>query len=326
MLPIFATIPRLPVGAFQALAALVLAASAFWTFRNVRSEPSQRGEGESPLGPLWVGAFLVAMLYVWSRNPVKLHSYGLLLIVGFLLATWGATLEARRRGYDPNVVLDLALPLLLVCIVACRALYVVLNRAQFSSPSEWVRIWDGGLSFHGAIVGAIAVIAFYGWRSGLGFWKLADAIVPSVFLGYAFGRLGCFLNGCCYGGPTDLPWATVFRVEGGPAGAFTPPSHPAQVYSVLLALGLFGVMQKAKVSPRFNRFAGQMTLLFLALYALERFVIEIFRNGATARTVLGTSWLTEAQLTSLLGLFFVALFWGVRSRMSSPQGSSTSAA
>ena len=110
----------------------------------------------------------------------------------------------------------------------------------------------------------------------------------------------------------------VFPVEGGPVGTFTPPSHPAQIYSSLLALGLFAWMQRAKLQPRFNRFGGQLTLLFFALYAGERFVVEIFRRGATARTVLGTSWLTEAQLMSLIGLAFIGAFWLVRSRTAKP--------
>ena len=329
MFPILAVIPPLPSPAFLSLAALCLVLSLGLTARNFahaghRAAPAAEplaavGAGEAkaeepPLAPLFVGAFLVAMLWVWSQNPIKLHSYGLLLIVGFVAAAWNASLEAKRRGYDPNIVLDLALPLLLVCIAACRILYVVLNRSQFSSPAQWIRIWDGGLSFHGALVGAVVVVAFYGWKRGLGFWKLADIIAPSVFLGYAFGRLGCLLNGCCYGEPCALPWAMVFPVEGGPRGALTPPSHPAQLYSTIAALFLFAFMQLAKKQPRWNPFAGSMTLLFFALYALERFVIEIFRRGATARTVLGTDWLTEAQLMSIVGLFFVAAFWLLRSR------------
>ena len=279
------------------------------------NQVASNDEASAAWTPLIFAVIGAAILFAWTRGSIKLHSYGLLLIVGFLVATWNAMREAKRRGYDPNIILDLALPTLLVCIAACRILYVVLNRSQFSSPAQMFRIWDGGLSFHGALVGAIAVVAYFGWRSRIGFWNLADTIAPSVFLGYAFGRVGCLLNGCCYGAPCDLPWAMVFPVEGGPVGSFTPPSHPAQIYSSLLALGLFAFMQRAKLKPQFNRFAGQLTLLFFALYAIERFVVEIFRRGATARTVLGTGWLTEAQLMSLIGLVFIAAFWAVRARM-----------
>lgn len=333
MYPILAVVPPLPSFIFSVLAALSLALGLGLTARNLAGarrlpahsagvespQPAAQSgvpQAESPFSPLFVAAFAVALGWVWSHNPIKLHSYGLLLIVGFVAAAWSASLEAKRRGYDPNIVLDLALPLLLVCILACRILYIVLNHRQFSSPAQWIRIWDGGLSFHGALVGAVAVVAFYGWKHKLGFWKLADVIAPSVFLGYAFGRVGCLLNGCCYGEPCDLPWAIVFPVEGGPRGTFTLPSHPAQLYSTILALGLFAWMQHARKQARWNRFDGQLTLMFFALYAVERFIIEIFRRGATARTVLGTDWLTEAQLTSIIGLAFIGAFWVLRSSRS----------
>ena len=111
------------------------------------------------------------------------------------------------------------------------------------------------------------------------------------------GRIGCFLNGCCYGHACDMPWAMVFPVEGGHAGDRTPPSHPTQLYSAALALLLLGVMQRAKLSEKFNQFPGQLTLLFFALYAVERFFIEFFRAGATARYLFGSP-LTEAQFVS----------------------------
>jgi len=333
MLPILATIPALPHVAFLVLTSLVALCAVALSARDFRVTKSadsatqaatesatqaatesatQAATESAPFAPLWGAAFLAAMLFVWSQNPIKLHSYGLLLIIGYSVSVWLACKEARRRGVDPNVVVDLALPLLLVSIICCRVLYVLLNRSQFSDPSQIIRIWDGGLSFHGAFVGAISVIIFYAWKRGVGFWRLADIIAPGVFAGYAIGRIGCLLNGCCYGGACDLPWAISFPVEGGPIGAFTMPSHPAQIYSALMAMALFAVMQRAKKSPRFNQFGGQLTLLFLGLYAVERFVIEIFRNGATARTVFGLNWLTQAQFTSLLALVVIAALWTTR--------------
>ena len=93
-------------------------------------------------------------------------------------------------------------------------------------------------------------------------------------------------------------------------------SHPTQLYSAALALLLF-FMQWAKKQPAFNRFPGQPTLLFLALYSLERGFVEIFRNGVTASTVLGTSWLTQAQFVSVLTLVGVAIVWAVLQRRAS---------
>lgn len=332
MLPILANIPPLPQAWLWPLCALLMigacTAAIVWSRVPLQSKapsievaagplPSSESKHQAVLTPLVFAVIACMMLWVWSRNPIKIHAYGLMLIVGFLGATWLSCGEAKRRGHDPNLIVDLAMPLLLVSIALCRVLYIVLNHEQFSSPAEWIRLWDGGLSFHGGILGGMLVFSYFGRRSGLGFWRLADIIVPSVFFGYAWGRLGCFLNGCCYGGACDLPWAIVFPVEGA-RHLHTPPSHPAQLYSAIAALGLFWVMQRAKGLPAYNRFTGQLTLLFLGLYAIERFTIEIFRNGATSKAVFATTWLTQAQLTSLVGLAAIAALWLWKARTENP--------
>jgi phosphatidylglycerol:prolipoprotein diacylglycerol transferase len=132
-----------------------------------------------------------------------------------------------------------------------------------------------------------------------------------MFLGYGVGRIGCFMNGCCYGHPSDLPWASVFLDENNRAN-LTAPSHPAQLYSTVLSLLLFVVMWQVRTKPAFNRFPGQLAMLLLAFYAVERFIIEIFRSGATAP--LAFDWLTKAQLTSVIGLVVLAALYGVLSK------------
>lgn len=331
MYPIIGTIPPLPAALLPLLICVVAAVALFVAARDVlrlraasvalpamgprAARPrTDEDKDDAPdalaaiITPLFVAALLALLLWVWSRNPIKLHSYGLMLMLGFALATWNACGAARRRGVDPNILLDMAMPLLVASIIMCRAVYIALDPGAFASFGEMLRVWDGGLSFHGALIAAPLVVAWHARRNGLGFGQLADIIAPSAFLGYAVGRVGCLLNGCCHGAACDLPWAMQFPDERH-RGALTPPSHPTQLYSALLALGLFFVMQRAKVSPRFNQFSGQLTLLFFALYAIERAVVEIFRNGATASTVLGTTWLTQAQLVSLVGLAIVVALW-----------------
>jgi phosphatidylglycerol---prolipoprotein diacylglyceryl transferase len=336
MYSILATIPPLPAHLLPPLLGVVFLVALVFVARNLLGWRRLVAVGETSaplppaasdaradrlaalarsLTPLAAAAIVSVALLVWSRNEIKLHSYGLFLIIGFVAAVWSTCLEAQRRGYDPNVVLDLALPLLAVSVVLCRALYIVLNPEQFHSVAEMVRLWDGGLSFHGSLIAAVLVIAYFARRYGLRFVELADVIAPSVFLGYAIGRIGCLLNGCCYGAVCDLPWAMRFPDEHN-RHLITPPSHPAQLYSSLMALGLFFLMQRAKVLSRFNRFSGQLTLLFFALYAVERFVMEIFRAGATAETVFGTTWLTQAQVASIVGLVVIAALWKTLSRRS----------
>ncbi|HEX8236928.1 MAG TPA: prolipoprotein diacylglyceryl transferase [Abditibacteriaceae bacterium] len=332
MLPILFTIPPLPGALFLPLLLTTFVVAALFALRSatqLRAVPSGSAEYSDVQAavtfPLFVAAFLSVLLWVWSRNPIKLHSYGLFLILGFAVAVWNACREAKRRGRDYNIILDLSIPLLLASVIMCRIVYIALDPGQFDSIGQMVRLWDGGLSFHGSLVAAPAVVWFYAWRNKISFGELADIIAPSVFLGYAVARLGCFFNGCCYGAVCNLPWGVQFHAEGRPAGELTPPSHPTQLYSSLLSLLFFGLMQRAKTSTFFNRFAGQLSLLFFALYAVERAIVEIYRNGATAVPMIaGIPWFTQAQFISVVMLLAVAVIWIVlarRAEYSKGQGS-----
>ena len=307
MRPILFTIPQLPRAAFVPLLLLCALAGAFFFVRNLRA-PLKEGESRDVYFPVIVAAGAAFAVFLWNRQTVVLHSYGLFLVFGFALAVWLSTKEAMRRGVDPNLILDLSLPLLGWSVFACRVLYIALNREQFDSVQKMIAVWDGGLSFHGSLVAAPLVIWFYARRAGLTAWQLTDIVAPAVFAGYALGRIGCLMNGCCYGTICAAPWAMVFPVEGN-RSQFTVRSHPTQLYSTLIATVLFFVMQKVKLAPAFNRFAGQITLVFFALYAIERAFIELFRNGATARPVFGVEWLTQAQFASILALVAIAALW-----------------
>jgi phosphatidylglycerol:prolipoprotein diacylglycerol transferase len=301
MRPILAIIPALPPSFFIpiAIVAFLIAGLAAFKIKNAN--------------PLIFAAGVAFMAWLWSRQSVTLHSYGLFLVVGFFLSTWLACLEAKRRGYDPNIILDAAMPLLLVSIACCRVLYFLVYPDQWRGFGEFLQIWNGGLSFHGAIVGALGTLAYFSWSRKIPFGILCDCVAPGMFLGYAVGRIGCFMNGCCYGHASDLPWACVFPDENNRA-LLTPPSHPAQLYSTFLGIILFAVMWRARTNPRFNRFSGQLTMLLLAFYAVERFIMEIFRSGATAPTAFGLDWLTRAQFASIVGLVVLAGLYLVISR------------
>jgi len=312
MRPILFIIPTLPQGWFMPLAVAVaiiaIAVAGFLMSRN-------RGQNtiDTLLLPLGIGAAAEVLLWMWTRHSLSLHSYGLMLVIGFFAATWSAAKEAKRRDYDPNLILDMALPMLIVSVLACRVLYVMLAHNQFHSFGEMLRVWDGGLSFYGAFIGGPLVFAYFAWSRKINFLTLCDLVTPSVFLGYAFGRIGCLLNGCCYGYACSLPWAVRFPTEGNPS-VLTPPSHPTQLYSSLIALGLFFLMQRAKVNKHFTQFAGQISLLFIVLYLLERSFVEIFRLGATAEVMFPSiPWLSQAQFASALMLIVIAVVWKVLS-------------
>src|SRR5688500_749706 len=137
MRPILVIIPQFPASWLLPSLALTIVAALALAARNLM-RPATVGIAaptESPAGdrspallvPLLIAAAIGFVLLFWSRQPIKLHSYGFFLIIGFFAATYSACLEARRRGYDPNLILDLAMPILLVSIVSCRVLFVLLN-------------------------------------------------------------------------------------------------------------------------------------------------------------------------------------------------------
>jgi phosphatidylglycerol:prolipoprotein diacylglycerol transferase len=297
MRPILAIIPALPASALVPIVVVAFLVGALAAFRLKNANP------------LLFSAGVVFMAWLWSRQSVTLHSYGLFLVIGFFLSTWLACLEARRRGYDPNIILDAAMPLLLISIALCRVLYFLVYPDQWRGFGEFLQIWNGGLSFHGAIVGALGTLAYFSWSRKVPFGTLCDFVAPGMFLGYGVGRIGCFMNGCCYGHPTDLPWGVVFPEEAN-RSIMTPPSHPAQLYSTFLSLLVFAFLWNVRTKPAFNKFPGQLALLMLAFYAVERFVMEIFRKGATAPLAFGLDWLTRAQFASIVGLVVLAgLYW-----------------
>jgi phosphatidylglycerol:prolipoprotein diacylglycerol transferase len=185
MLPILFTIPPLPGGFFLPLLVLTVLGAAVFSLRGAAQlraadsaatgdVPASADDGSAVTFPLFVAAFVGGLLWVWSRNPIKLHSYGLFLILGFAAAVWSACREARRRGRDLNIILDLSIPLLVFSVIMCRVLYIALDPGQFDSIGEMVRLWDGGLSFHGSLVAAPLVIWFYAQRNGMSFGELAD--------------------------------------------------------------------------------------------------------------------------------------------------------
>jgi len=222
-------------------------------------------------------------------GPLPVRSYGLMMALAFLAAIGLSARRGRAVGMRTDTFIDLGLVSLLVGVVCARVTFIVLD--PYSTWRDLPYVWTGGLSFHGGLVGGLVACWLYIRRFRLDFWRLADAIAPGIALGYAIARIGCFLNGCCYGGPTSLPWACRFHgVEG-----ITPPSHPAQLYAAfgsLLVLGLLLVLERRQ------RASGQLFMAYLALYGVLRFVVEIFRRGYTASEL---GWgLTAAQVVSLV--------------------------
>jgi phosphatidylglycerol:prolipoprotein diacylglycerol transferase len=251
---------------------------------------------------------------LFEIGPIKIFTYGFLLALGFLGAIFVAGREARRLGIPSGEFFDLCFYIILAALVGSRLLYVLLELRTFvAHPLKIFALWEGGLVFHGGVILAFLVAVFYIRSHGLPWRPTLDALGVGMPLGQFFGRLGCFMAGCCWGFPADLPWAVVFSNP----DSLCPlrvPLHPAQLYEAFLALGVFGFLFWFKTRKRFD---GQVILMYFCLAGLVRFTVEFFRSPLDYRGPVFFGWMPLTQLLAL-ALFLVAggllLFWSLRAR------------
>jgi phosphatidylglycerol:prolipoprotein diacylglycerol transferase len=199
-----------------------------------------------------------------------------MVALGFLCAIMISARFFQREGLPDSLVPDLALLIIISSIVGARLLYVI---GQFSyyltNPVEIIMIQKGGLVFLGGFLLSLVTSFFFLRSKKVSFLKVFDAIIPGSALGYAIGRLGCWLNGCCFGKETHLPWGVTFPHES-LAGSYCPGQalHPTQLYAsgaMLIAFFLLLLLYRQK------RFDGQIFCSGLILYSLYRFLNEFFR-------------------------------------------------
>jgi phosphatidylglycerol:prolipoprotein diacylglycerol transferase len=246
---------------------------------------------------------------LFGRNvgPLTLHTYGVLLAVAFLLGLWLASRQARREGLDAARVGDLAIYVLIAGLVGAKLMLLAVEWDYYSRyPRELLSIFQSGGVFYGGLLAAFPVAWWYLKRHGLPGWRVADALAPGVILGQAVGRLGCLAAGCCHGRPADVPWAITFRDIYATRSVGTPidtPLHPTQLYEAGAALAILAVL--LWMAPR-KRFHGQVVLSYVALYAVARFVVELYRGDASRGTVFD-GLLSTSQLVSVLLLIGVAI-------------------
>ncbi len=207
-------------------------------------------------------------------GPITIYWYGVMVAAGFLVGAWIATRRAGAYGIEPQEIADLMIWLILGGIIGARLAYVGAHLPEFMlEPLEIIRIDHGGLIFYGGLVGAVGATILFTRRRNLPLWNVADVLAVPLPVGHAIGRVGCLLNGCCYGRPTTLPWAVPI------AGACR---HPSEAYLSLgnLAVAGFVFWQERRArsgkAPRLR--SGQLFWTYAAAYAVMRFVMEFFRG------------------------------------------------
>ena len=234
----------------------------------------------------------------FSLGPLTIRWYGVFMALGFIGALLNWIWQGRRNGYDSQFCTDLIFWVMVSGILGARAAYVMANwTEQYAAhPMDIIRIDQGGLIFYGGFVAAGAAVTIFAKRRGIGLLSLLDFVITSVPLAHALGRIGCFLNGCCFGCVSNVPLAVCF-----PKGSFAwleqfrqhlidssaPCSlgvHPVQLYESAYNFVLFAVLA---VVFRRTRRVGLTTSIYLMSYSVGRFVLEFFRGDRPERVEVG---------------------------------------
>ncbi|OOG24782.1 prolipoprotein diacylglyceryl transferase [Thioalkalivibrio denitrificans] len=230
-----------------------------------------------------------------SIGPLSIHWYGLMYLVGFAGFWWVGRIHARKpwSAVKPDQVGDMLFYGVIGIIIGGRLGYALFyNFADFlSNPLMLIRIWEGGMSFHGGLIGALAASWLYGRRLGVGFFRITDFIAPLTCIGLGAGRIGNWINGELWGKPTDVPWAMVF-----PAADMLP-RHPSQLYQAALeGLALFLILWLFARQPRP---VGAISGLFLVGYGVFRFMVEFVREPDAHIGYIAFGWLTMGQVLTV---------------------------
>jgi phosphatidylglycerol:prolipoprotein diacylglycerol transferase len=255
---------------------------------------------------------------LFSFGLINIYSYGFMLALAFILGIFLAQKRARKAGIAKNKIIDLSLYVLVSGILGARILFVLLDWQYYRyNFIEIFKIWQGGLVFYGGFITALLASIWFAQKNKLSFWKLADIMAPSIALGISLGRIGCFLNGCCYGKisesfgicfPVSSPAFNQQLAEGLITGnaVSSLPVIPTQLYSSLSAFIIFLTLILVEKKQRFD---GFLFWFFILLYSFARFIIEYFRYYDYNYIL----WkgLTISQIISI-GLFILSLIFLVK--------------
>jgi phosphatidylglycerol:prolipoprotein diacylglycerol transferase len=235
---------------------------------------------------------------LFELGPFTVYTYGVLLAASYLLGLRLAMWRAKKWGLDSSRVLDLGIYIIIAALVGAKLMLLVVDYNQLPTTlADWLSLARSAGVFYGGLILAVVVAFWYIARHGMPFWRTCDVFAPAIALGHITGRLGCLAAGCCYGKPTDVSWAITFTNPLAATNVGTPlgiPLHPTQLYEAgaeLLIL-CFLLATERKGRP----FAGRTFWAYMLLYAVSRYVIEIYR-GDPRGTLFGVS---TSQFISLV--------------------------
>lgn len=226
-------------------------------------------------------------LFVVPGLHITIYSFSVLVLLACFAALYLTAWRARREKLDPGVVSELAVWLLTGGIIGARVFFVLQHPESVARFTDLFKIWQGGLVYYGCLIGGLIGSLLYWARHPFPFRPMADAVAPALAIGCAIGRVGCLLNGCCYGDPSNLPWAIRFPAQSLPwvrhvTDGLIPPYEPlslavqpTQVYAALDGLIILALL--TAYFPRRRR-DGEVMALLMVTYPITRFLIEGLRG------------------------------------------------
>lgn len=233
---------------------------------------------------------------LFSIGPLTVHSYGLMIALGILVCVFMGMYRARKYGYKDEAVLDIAIFGIISGFVGAKLLYVLVEFDSFLKNPMDVLGSEGFVVYGGIIVGALVGILYCRIKK-LPCWEYFDLLAPSIAVAQGFGRIGCFLAGCCYGRPTDTFWGVTF-----PEGSFAPAGVPLIPTQLISSAGDFIITGILLVYSKHNKKAGNVGILYMLLYGIGRFLVECLRSDDR-----GTVGLLSTSQFISIGIILLAI-------------------
>jgi phosphatidylglycerol:prolipoprotein diacylglycerol transferase len=291
---------------------IVCIAAAIWIYYRKKCGKSSASDIGNVISLLFTIMILLLAIHFLgtasyangSANGVHVNAYGFMLMMGFILGITSAVKLGEKRGVPADIIIDLGMTILIGALIGARIQYILMpgNANVVLDFKTLVTAGVGGLGFFGGLAGGFLSATVFILIKKANFLRVLDTFAPGIALGYAITRIGCFLNGCCFGKDATGLWvATNFPHS--PEGPVFHV-HPTQIYASLMGLTMFAILWMLSRGNGLGR-AGRLFAAFLAFEGVERFIMEIYRHADPNFQGI----LTPAQVFSIILIIVATLMW-----------------
>lgn len=256
---------------------------------------------------------------LFEIGEFTIYSYGFMIVVGGALAYWFLSKQAKKfYGIHPDKISTLVVWIFTSAFIGGKLFFYMEDPGHYlDDPGAMLEDIGNGFVFFGSLLFAVPITIWYFLKNKWNVWGMLDLLAFTTLIVHAFGRLGCFLAGCCHGIPTEVAWAVTFVDPSSQAEPIGVPLHPTQIYSFLMLSTIFLSLLFLR---RHKKFDGQLFFIYVVLYSIGRSVIEVYR-GDEARGFIIDDWVSHSQFISFLLILAMGglYFWRRRSALSSKE-------